>query len=307
MLEGRDRVGERVARLHQRPGVDAARGEQRDRRRERPAARADDRDLVHDEARQVHLRLAVVGALQHDRAAGAHGASGELEAVRVPRALDDQVGAARLDPVGGGRRDPAGGEEGQRSRAAADDEQLAARHGQRLRDEVAELARADHHDRVAGRDLHLLLQLEGRGGGLGEDGHVVGHRVRHGVQVLDRQPEVRREGPVPGHDAQHGPLLAVRAPAGPAGRARAAGGVDLAGDTAADPLGRAARRLDRAHELVAGHARVGVVAAHELQVGVAHARDAHAHERLARRRHGGGEVVAHAQRLRPRARGLSPA
>ena len=137
--------------------------------------------------------------------------------------------------------DPAGGEERERARAAAHHEQPAARHGQRLRDEVAELARADHDHPVAGRDRHLLLQLEGRGGGLGEDGHLVGHRrpaPRAGSAI--GQPQVRREGPVPGHDAEHGAPLAVRAAAGPAGRARAAGGVDLADDAAADPLGRAA-------------------------------------------------------------------
>ena len=50
---------------------------------------------------------------------------------------------------------------------------------------------------------------------------------------------------------------------------------------APDTLGGGRGRFDAAHELVAGHAREGVVALHHLEVGVADARHRHPHERLA--------------------------
>ena len=57
--------------------------------------------------------------------------------------------------------------------------------------------------------------------------------------------------------------------------------------------GAAAASIDDADELVPEHAGVRVVAAHQLQVGVAHAGDGDADPRLAGRRFGDGQVVAH--------------
>src|SRR4029450_9280403 len=93
--------------------------EQREGRREGAAARAHERDLVHHEAREVDLGLAVVSALEHDRPARAHGAARELEAVGMARAFHDQVGRTRLE--GRQRRGghPARGEERERPRGAA--------------------------------------------------------------------------------------------------------------------------------------------------------------------------------------------
>jgi hypothetical protein len=171
----------------------------------------------------------------------------------------------------------------------------ASGRGQRLRHEVPELPGPDHDDAVAVRDPDLLLQLEGGGGGFGEDRHLVGNPVGHGVQVEDGQHQMRREGPVARDDAEDAPPLAVSGAAREAGRTGAAGGVDLADHPASDPLLRTVGRLHDTHELVPGDARVRVVAPDQLEVGVAHAGEAHAHERLSRRRGGPGKVLAQAQ------------
>jgi hypothetical protein len=106
-----------------------------------------------------------------------------------------------------------------------------------LRHQAPELARPDHHDAVAGADPHLLPHFEGGRGRLGEDGRLVGQRIGHRVQVGRGKGEVLGEGTVPLRDAQDGPVLAVRRAAGPAGRAGAARGVDLAHDASAVELG----------------------------------------------------------------------
>ena len=114
--------------------------------------------------------------------------------------------------------------------------------------------------RSPGPIAHLLLHLERGGQRLREDGDLVGHAVGHRVQVRDRQRQELGEGAVAAADAEDGPRRAVRAPARPAGRARAAARVDLADHPAADPFRRGGRPIDLAHELVAGDARERVVA-----------------------------------------------
>ena len=235
--------------------------------------------------------------LEHDRAAWAHGAASQLEALGAPGALHREVRPPGLYAFRRRRRDAARGQQRERSRAASHRQEPAPGRGQRLGHEVPQLPGPDYDDAVAGRDTHLLLDFECGGGGLGEDRHLVGNSVRHHVQVADGQHQVRREGPVARDDAEDAPPLAVGAAAREAGRARAARGVDLADDTAADPLGRAVRLPHDANELVPWNARVRVVATDQLEVGVAHAGQAHAHERLARGRSWLGNVVAQAKSL----------
>ena len=200
---------------------------------------------------------------------------------------------------------PRAGEQRELARAAAHDEQLAAGHGQRLRDEVAELAVADHDDAVARarRATCSCISSAAASGSVktaASSGSAVGHRV----QVRDRQRQVLGEGAVAADDAEHGALLAVRAPSRPAGRARAAGRVDLADDAPADPLGRAGAAARRAPtNSWPGTPRERVVAAHELEVGVADPREAHAHERLARGRRGSAGCRRAGAAPAPRARG----
>ena len=146
---------------------------------------------------------------------------------------------------------------------------------------------------VARPDRHLLLDLEGGGERLGEDGRVRRDGVRYQMQVLDREREILGEGAVPAHDAEHGAALAVRAPAG---RTRGAGTthrVDLPDDAAADERRRPP--LDDADELVARNAGEGVVAARQLDVRVADPGADHPNERLARGRLRDRNVVPEAQ------------
>jgi hypothetical protein len=112
------------------------------------------------------------------------------------------------------------------------------------------------------------------------------------VEVLARQGQIAGERSIATDDPEHGaPLAVARAPA-PAGGAPVADGVDLADDAPADELLRAL--LDHPDELVAEHADVGVVAAHQLEVGAADAGEQHAHQRFALGRPRDLEVLAQA-------------
>src|SRR5206468_5151195 len=121
----------------------------------------------------------------------------------------------------------------------------------------------------AGTDRNLLPNLEGGRERLGEDSRLVGDAGGHLVQVRERQREALREGAVTAADAEHVAPLAVRPAAGEARRAPAAGHVDLAHYPPSHPFLGAHGGLDASHELVAGDARERVVAAHELEIGVA--------------------------------------
>jgi len=87
---------------------------------------------------------------------------------------------------------------------------------------------------------------------------------------------------VPARDAEHGAALAVGTAAARARRAAAAHGVDLAHHAPADE--RLGAPLDDADELVAQDPGARVVAAGDLEVGVADAGADHADQRLAGRR-----------------------
>jgi len=137
------------------------------------------------------------------------------------------------------------------------------------------------------------LDLERGGERFSKHRGVRGHGVGNGVQVLGGQDEVVGERAVPADDAEHRAPLAVGAPAGETGAARAAHGVDLADDAAADERRRTL--LDDADELVAQDPGERVVAAGELDVGVADSRAQHAYEGFARGWLGRRNVVPHSQ------------
>jgi len=149
--------------------------------------------------------------------------------------------------------------------------------------------------------VHLLEHLDRGGERLGEDGRFVGDAVGDAVQVGERQRQELGVRALPTDDSQHRPVLAVGGPPRAARLARAAGDVDVADNPLPDPLG-IGRRDDLAHELVADDARVGVVAARELDVGPADTGQVDADERLAlgRRRFDladGQDAVLEPQRL----------
>ena len=203
---------------------------------------------------------------------------GDLEPFRVARALHGDVEGALGDGLGGPGANPAVREEAERPRTAPDREEIAPGGGERACDEMAELAGADHDHPILRSDLHLLLDLQRGGGGLGEDGDVVGHNVRDCVEIGDGEGQMGGERTVSVHDAQHRPPLAVRGPTGLARGTRAAHGVDLADHAAPCPLRRPRGLLDHADELVPRDPRVGVIALNEFQIGVADACHAHPHE-----------------------------
>ena len=100
------------------------------------------------------------------------------------------------------------------------------------------------------------------------------------MEVGERQRHVLGVGAVASDDAEYRPRLAVGRPRVAARLADAAHGVDLAHHAAPDPC-RVRRLDDLADELVADDARERVVAAGELDVGAADARERDADERLA--------------------------
>ncbi len=191
--------------------------------------------------------------------------------------------------------DSAAGQELEGPRAAPDDLQLATGGGEGLGHEVTELARADDHHPVGRREADLLLDLQCGGSGLGEDRRLVGQRLRDLVEVRQGEGEVGGEGPVPIHDPEDGPSLAVGRSARTAGGAGAAHRVDLAHHPTPSPLRRVRRALDDADELVARDPGVGVVAAHQLEVRVAHADQAHLDEGLTPGRRRGRDVLPQAE------------
>src|SRR5204862_7454498 len=113
------------------------------------------------------------------------------------------------------------------------------------------------------------------------------------MQVLGWQSEVVGERAVSAHDAEHRASLAVAAPARETRAARAAHGVDLTDDAAADEGRRAL--LHDADELVAQDPGERIVPVDELDIGLADTGAEHAHERLARGRLGDRSVVAQVQ------------
>ena len=91
----------------------------------------------------------------------------------------------------------------------ADDEHVIGQPGQHLRAEIAEAAVAEDRDPVLPPDRELHRDLEGCGHWFGEDGHIVGQRVRHGVQVVLRDGDQIGERAVVVQDAQHRSIRTV--------------------------------------------------------------------------------------------------
>ncbi len=199
---------------------------------------------------------------------------------RRPGRLDHDVVTSRLDLLGGDRLDAAGVQQRALVRVTSHDTQPRTRQGEHLRHELSETAGADQQHAVVGAHVDLLEDLERRSQRLGEHGRLVGDGVRHRVEVGERQRHVLGVGAVASGDAEHRPRFAVGRPRVEARLAGAADGVDLADDAAPDP-GRVRRLDDLADELVADDARERVVAADELDVGPADARERDADERLA--------------------------
>ncbi len=183
-------VGERQPRLDQRRDDDRARRQRRQRRRERAAARADDRDLVDDDRRQVQRGVAGERALEDQRAARAQRGERRLQAFAAAGAVDDDVGAPRrpadrpasrcrgrrgAPACAGAGRPPSG-----RSPVVASTCAITC----------PSLPSPNTTTRSRASIAHLRQDLERRGDRLGEHRDVVGHAVRHGVQVRDRQRQV---------------------------------------------------------------------------------------------------------------------
>src|SRR5205823_549427 len=175
-----------------------------------------------------------IGALEHQGPARPQRPLRDRAAVGVAGALDSHVEPARrhaVRPTGG---DPAPREQRELRVVPSHDQQLAFREREGLRDQLTKLAVAHHQDAGVAVDRELFLDLERRREGLGEHRGVGRHLVRHHVQVLGWEREILGERAVPVHDAQHGTTLAMAAPARDTRAARAAHGVDLTDDAAAD-------------------------------------------------------------------------
>src|SRR3984957_6895841 len=143
--------------------------------------------------------------------------------------------------------------------------------------------------------VDLIENFAGGGQRFDEDGLFVGDGIRGFVQIFDRESEVFGEGAVVIDDTEDGAAKAVRFQSAKAELADGvvavggAGDVDFAGDAAADPAGSfvldyrrrvsaIADRDDFAYEFVTGNAAEVVVAAEDLDVGVADAGEADLYE-----------------------------
>jgi len=173
----------------------------------------------------------------------------------------------------------------------AHDGQVAAGERHHLRTQQPQLAVAQYDDAVSGADVYLLENLTGGGQRLGEDGDFIGDGIRHGVEVADGQRQILGKGPVAASDAQRSAVGAVGGTSGQAGRAIAAGDVDLAHHAVTLPFFCARRSFYYPDEFVAGDALELHVPLHQFQVSVADSGHIHADECLPRRCGGGGIVL----------------
>jgi len=113
------------------------------------------------------------------------------------------------------------------------------------------------------------------------------------MEVLDRKCQILGEGPIPVDDSQHGPLFAVRRSTLPASGALSAGCVDLS--HYAPTLQVLWAGGDNADELVPQDSPEGVVAALQLEIGIADAGLEHTDECLTGDRFRDGNVISHAE------------
>src|ERR1700693_4437401 len=263
LREGPARAGKREFGREEPPDVDPAAAQEIERRLEAPATASDDGHFVDDERSRVEPSRRVIRGLPNDRAAGAYELNRPSDAVGRTGGFDHEIEGA---PAGAG---PAFEEREGPARA---------RSLQPPRAERAELSGAEHRRPCLSVDRDLVQDLAGRGQRLGEDGLLVGDLARHLVQVVLGESQVLGVRARVPEDAEHAASGAVTSEAAPAPIAAPAGEVDLPDDALAHPR-RARGSLDAADELMAGNAREAVVAAPELQVGVADARRDDAHER----------------------------
>src|SRR6202162_297766 len=261
LREGPARAGKREFSREEPPDVDPAAAQEIERRLEAPATASDDGHFVDDERSRVEPSRRVIRGLPNDRAAGAYELNRPSDAVGRTGGFDHEIEGA-----------PAG------AAPAFDERDVRARVLQHSRAERSELSGAEHRCPRLSVDRDLVQDLAGRGQRLGEDRLLVGDLVRHLVQVVLGESQVLGVRARVPEDAEHAASGAVTSEAAPAPIAAPAGEVDLPDDALAHPR-RARGSLDAADELMAGNAREAVVAAPELQVGVADARRDDAHER----------------------------
>ena len=270
---------QREAAFDERNRVDVAALEQFERRVEWSAPRADHSELVDHERREVQRHLAAVGRLEHQGAAWPQRTARELEPRGRTGRLHHHVPAPRLDVVRCDGLDAARAQERSLVLVARDDSEVRAGEREYAGDELTQTACTDEQDAVLGADRNLLEDLDSRSERFDEDGGFVRHGVWDPVQVRDRERRVLGVHPVSSDDSEHGAPLAVGRSAAPTRLALAARSVDVAYYARADPA-RFGGSHDLADELVAEHAGERVVAAYELEVGPADAREPHADERL---------------------------
>jgi hypothetical protein len=219
---------------------------------------------------QVDARLLGDGALEHQGAARLGGGDGGAKSLGPARGLDDQGRRFRGPVTRQARLDAATCQDRELGRVSTHGQDPRAGILEHLGDEQAELAVAEHETSRARLERHLLEDLEGGGEGFGEDGALVRHVVGHLVEVAGGNPYPLREGAVRALDSHHAAGRAVPGKTSRARRAAAAREVDLADDAATAPAFGAV--LHDADELVPQHAAEAHVALHQLEVGVAHAR-----------------------------------
>ena len=266
---------EREYRRKERADVHPSRSKELERRLEPAAARPDDRHLVHDERRRVEAGGRVVGRLPDDRARAASRARARAASPR-----------ASPWPRRRGRTRPARARD-VRPRSATS-APAVAEDGRR---EAPELAGPEDGGARPGRDAR-----PGRGS------------RRPPRAARRRRPLRRRRSPAPRRrfasgrvshsacapgvaaDAEDRALRAVPSEAFRAPRTAAAREVDLADDALPEER-RGRGSLDDADELVAGDAREAVVAALQLEVGVADPREEDADEGEAPPRRGPPHVA----------------
>ena len=151
---------------------------------------------------------------------------------------------------------------------------------QYLGDETPELSVTAQPHLFLGRNGNLFQDLAGGGQRLGENRVLGGDGIRQHVQVPLRQREQLAENARVFHNSQHGAMRAVAAQFAPAPLAAAAGQIDFA-DHAPAHQRAIVRFHHHADELVPRCAAKTVVAALELEVGVADAAAQQADEREA--------------------------
>lgn len=249
--------------------------EQAKRGFEAAAAGADQRDFVDDRRSGVDGDEAVDGRLHDDGSArDAHRDRGTQAFGRAGGVDDD--GKRALGEFFGDAFCVDGGTIGDFEFFFVAAEEVDVRSGgfEDLRDQKAEFSVAEDGD-VLTIDFDLIEDFAGGGNGFDEDGVIGGDGRGDAMEIGDGQGEKFGEGAGVVDDAENGAIRAVAAEFAAAPFALAAGEIDFAGDSLADPIFIFGFD-DDASELVAGSAAEVVVAALEFEVGGADSGGEHA-------------------------------